>query len=678
MTNRITQTILIAFCIIALTASTGCRDGTAIFVTDAKFLFAQEGTVVVFPRCEHEWLDDAVDAVFLTDVHRNAVALARQSNAKLVIVSEAEKEFLLDPQGVFWNDYLVRGRFNEESLAPTNRPFAPFPSDVEIRGVRGGDVIEVGDVKFHVLETPGKGRNSISYYVDIDIKDFLAPEDLAEFEEHFDIKDWRIAFVGDLIHGDGKIANLFDLQDNFPEANIGPYHGFMARVPRLIASLEKIRAVKPTFLVSSRTAFIGCLHGGGIDEAIDTLIARLRAVYRNYLSTSALWWYFGEDRMNASATAILGEDFDPTQLDRMPKAKQFQNPDWLIGFSTTRMIISETGDAFVMDVSDDRVAERIINMHRNGEIKNVGGMFVTHYHHDHNAGVPKVSEFFSAPVYGTELVADILERPGAYRMPCLQNIVVPVVRKKDGETMQWNEFEFTFFDFPGQTLYHNALLVRRGDERPIFFIGDSFTPTGIDDYCAWNRNFLKKDKGYLYCLDKIRSIEPLPLLVNAHVDLPFEMDAERLDYIERALRERMELLADLLAVPEINFGLDHAWCRFDPFVAEFQPGEEITLKMVITNHFDESSEFRIELEWDKAFPFHITPSESVRELTVEPGRERSIEWTLTPKDGHAISEEVKIGFLSARVTSGDSLTGRSEAVMKMSSSGHIVINSPEF
>jgi hypothetical protein len=92
----------------------------------------------------------------------------------------------------------------------------------------------------------------------------------------------------------------------------------------------------------------------------------------------------------------------------------------------------------------------------------------------------------------------------------------------------------------------------------------------------------------------------------------------------------------------------------------------MTLKMVITNHFDESSEFRIELEPDDAFPFQITPSELVRELTVEPGAEQSMEWVLTPKNGNVISEGVKIGFLSARVTSGDSLTGRSEAVIKVS------------
>jgi len=589
----------------------------------------------------------------LTDANRHNVIIAQLllKEDGLLIVHESEKGFLLDPQETFWNHYLARGRFNEESLAPTNRPWLPVDaSSIEIVGVKDGDIIEREGSRIHILETPGLNPRGISYWY--------------EHEEGQDEK--RDIITGNLILEDGKIANIFDLQDRFPEADIGPYHGFMARAPALIASLEKIRAVKPDTLRSNS----GIIENP--DQAIDNLIARLRAVYRNYLSTSALWWYFGERRMNASAVAILGDDFDPATLDRMPQAELFDNPDWLIGFSTTRMIKSETGNVFVMDVNCNNIAQRIIEMHTNGEFANVDGMFITHYHHDHNAGVPKVAEFFSAPVYGVEPLADILERPGAYRMPCLENIVVPIVRKNDGETMQWHEFEFTFFDFPGQTLYHNALLVRRktdgGDERPILFIGDSFTPTGIDDYCAWNRNLLKDGKGYLYCLELIRSLDPLPLLVNAHVDPPFELDAARLDYIERALRERMILLADLLAVPEINFGLDHAWCRFDPFVQAVQPGESAVLTMVITNHFDEPTYFHIELEPDVVFPFDISPLPQ-QTIKVAPGEEGTFQWTLTPKPDIAVD----VGFVSAMVAvlSDDYKTpellliGHCEAVVKI-------------
>ena len=568
--------------------------------------------------------------LLLSHADRGAVTSALKRDTKKILIGEADKQLLTDPQGVFWNDYIARKRFNEESCAPTDVPFRPLTSKVEIRGVKEGDTLNIHGMEWHVLETPGIRRTGVSYVSTVST-------------------DHLHAFTDNLIYGDGKIAHLYDLQDNFPEAQIGPYHGFMARAPKLIASLEKIRALQPVILFPR--------VGKPIDnpeQAIDTLIQRLRAVYRNYLSTSALWWYFGEQRMNASAKAILGDDFEPATLDRMPEAKKYDNPDWLTGFGTTRLIRSETGNAFVMDAGSDGIANRIIEMHKNGDFTKVEGIFVTHYHHDHNPGVPKVAEIFSAPVYGVEPLADILERPGAYRMPCLENVPIPITRKKDGETMSWHEFELTFFDFPGQTLYHNALLVRKGTERPILFVGDSFTPTGMDDYCTWNRNFLKEGKGYLYCLEKIRSLEPAPLLVNAHVDPPFEFDDERLDYMERALRERMKLLADLLAVPEINFGLDHAWCRFDPFVTICEPGEAVVLKMVITNHFDTPSTFRIELELDESFPYKILP----QELIVAPGAEQSFQWTLTPA-----SEAADTVFLSAKVSGEGSLTGWCEAVI---------------
>ncbi|MGL6196352.1 MAG: MBL fold metallo-hydrolase, partial [Thermoguttaceae bacterium] len=274
---------------------------------------------------------------------------------------------------------------------------------------------------------------------------------------------------------------------------------------------------------------------------------------------------------------------------------------WLTGFGTTRIIRSKTGDVFVLDVGSPQAGQQIVKMHEEGKIGNVDAIFITHYHHDHNAGVPVVTEKFNCPVYAVGELCDILERPGAYRMPCIENLPLTITPKKECEKMVWNEFEFTFLDFPGQTLYHDALLVRRGEERPVLFVGDAFSPTGMDDYCTWNRNLLKDGKGFLYCIDKIRTLEPAPLIVNQHIDPPFEFDTERLDYMENALRERIVLLTELLDVPTLpgskkgsglNFGLDHAWCRFDPFVLKAKKGETVTVNIVITNHFDESAQFR--------------------------------------------------------------------------------------
>ena len=71
-----------------------------------------------------------------------------------------------------------------------------------------------------------------------------------------------------------------------------------------------------------------------------------------------------------------------------------------------------------------------------------------------------------------------------------------VARKlREGESWQWHEFKLTAFHFPGQSYYHSGLLVE-GRGKKVFFAGDSGSPTGVDDHCCPNRNFLGAGKGF--------------------------------------------------------------------------------------------------------------------------------------------------------------------------------------
>ncbi|MGL4594171.1 MAG: MBL fold metallo-hydrolase [Thermoguttaceae bacterium] len=559
-----------------------------------------------------------------------------------VYVSEKGKPWFVDPQKHFWHAFLTKLRFGEGAGVSLNRPFFPLSDDVEIVVVKNGETID--STTFYQL--PSWRDDVICYNIG---------DQCPQQKNEVPLFNLSTSF---LCLEDGKIPNLYDLQANFPEAKIGPYHEFMAKAPQMIRSLEKVgelsKSKKMMKINDSNVELVDC------GTEWQTLIDRLRAVYLNYLSTNALWWYFGEERMNASAKAILGEQFDPTTLEKMNWAPLFPNPDWLTGFGTTRLIHSENGEVFVIDVGSNQAAEQIIKEHEEGKLGNVSGIFVTHYHYDHNTGIPRLLVKHPAPIYSVEPLADILERPGAYRMACLANVPFSVQRLKDGQTMKWNEFQFTFFDFPGQTLYHNALLVQKGDERPIFFIGDSFAPSGLDDYSTWNRNLLKNGKGYFKCLDIIRKMNPTPLLVNQHVEKPFEMDAARIDYMEQKLRERVELLKELLAVPEINFGLDHAWCRFDPFVTELDVQSDNVdvrasteeIKLVITNHFDEETTFNVQFYWDEVFEKRLRSDlhEKLQKITIAPNEEGSI--TLHLVKNRLDENEAKQGILSATVSAG--------------------------
>mgnify|MGYP003311254466 CR=1 FL=1 len=134
------------------------------------------------------------------------------------------------------------------------------------RWVKDGDEIIWQDLKFKVLATPGFTRGAVTYIAKIDRK--------------------TIAFTGDLIYGDGKIFDLYSFQDAIPEAKVGGYHGYGARLADLITSLEKIKDWKPDIIYPARGPVIN-----NPTKAIDKLISRVQALYQNYLSTNALHWY---------------------------------------------------------------------------------------------------------------------------------------------------------------------------------------------------------------------------------------------------------------------------------------------------------------------------------------------------------------------------------------------------
>ena len=154
--------------------------------------------------------------------------------------------------------------------------------------------------------------------------------------------------------------------------------------------------------------------------------------------------------------------------------------------------------------------------------------------------------------------------------------------------MRWKEFTFTFHDFPGQTIYHDSLLVEKDNAEKIFFIGDSFTPSGIDDYCLQNRNLLHESMGYYYCLNLLRKIPAGTLLINQHVVEPFSYSVEQIDLMTATLTKRKALLTELFPWDEPNYGIDERWVRFSPYVSKTKAGRTIKVSLNTFNHSEVS------------------------------------------------------------------------------------------
>tara|TARA_R110002096_G_scaffold24760_35_gene78113 strand:- start:884 stop:2770 length:1887 start_codon:yes stop_codon:yes gene_type:complete len=503
---------------------------------------------------------DACDAdmVLMTHVRRDLAMFA--GNAQTKVVSPKSSSGLLTQPATHWEDWW-ESRFNYYGQQVTKLPVLPLRVG---RGVEDRAVIKWQGLEIKVIGVPGYTRDMVAYVVDVDGK--------------------RIVFSGDLIWEGGKVFDLYSFQDAIPEAKIGSYHGYGGRLAPWIASLRKIANLKPDLIIP--------LRGPVLTKPLVDLhlaIEQARAVYQNYLSTNALNWYFGEERLTIAGRRVLGEK---AKVELMPFAEHIELPDWCHHLGTTKLLVSEDKSGFVLDVGGKKALSELSRLVEEGLVSSIDGIWVTHPHNDHSAFVRDAQKQFGCPVYATSEVADVLVNPGNWFLPGVSpNAVEQVHVIKENEKWSWKEFELTGFFFPGQMYNHGALLVGKPGEDPVFFIGDSFSPSGIDDYCLMNRNLMGDDTGYLHCLEVVRSMPPATWLVNQHIPHRFRFSEPELNLLEDRYRERRRLLAELLPWDHVDYGVDEQWSWFYPYGTEARRGETVYLDLRIRNHSKQDRTF---------------------------------------------------------------------------------------
>lgn len=487
-----------------------------------------------------------VEQLLLTHYHRDQSCGAASLPKPVAIGVSADERELCENPAKYWNDdgqlYRAYASFRPDHLTPAES----LPVS---RTLADGDSFSFGPATIRVVATPGHTDGSLSFLVEADGR--------------------RTVFSGDCLAGPGKLWDVYSLQRGFAEGGqeIGGYHGFMGDRWRLAESLRKIKSFEPDLLVPS--------HGVVMDDpagAVDALLAALESCYENYVSISALRHYFPR----------LFTDYEgrPGQMPIRPGIKP---PSCLRHFGTTWILVSASGGAFVMDVGSPDIVERLKKMLTDGEIKQVEGLWVTHYHFDHTDGILAFQQAFDCPCYTDALLADVLTRPAAWRLPCLAPETIRVHQPmRDGESWQWHEFTMTSHHFPGQSLYHSGLLAAAADLR-MFFVGDSHTMSGLDDYCAHNRNWLGRGVGFQHCLTRIEQLTPTHMF-NCHVDDAFTFTPDEIQFMRAKLDEREQMFGRLVAWDHANFGTDPLWVRTDPYRQSTRPGNTVHVNVVITNH----------------------------------------------------------------------------------------------
>ena len=106
----------------------------------------------------------------------------------------------------------------------------------------------------------------------------------------------------------------------------------------------------------------------------------------------------------------------------------------------------------------------------------------------------------------------------------------------------------------------------------MFFVGDSHTMSGLDDYCAQNRNFLGRGVGFQYCLSLIEKLQPTHIF-NCHVNPAFTFTAEEIRFMRKTLDEREKRFGALLPWEHANYGTDESWVRCFPYTQRAKAGQ---------------------------------------------------------------------------------------------------------
>lgn len=487
----------------------------------------------------------SVDWVLATHHHRDQVSGLLDLRPPPRIAAPQGEAALFAEVERFWNDPARRWHLYSERP----HPLALARSLPVERVLAEGDTATWGDTRVTVLDTPGHTDGSLSFIVE---------------EGDPDWPKARVIFTGDCLYGWGKTWDVYSLQKGITSRD---YHGFMGDRPRLEESLLKIADAGAEMAVPS--------HGEPfVDPSwpVQALIDNLDHCYAKAAACSSLRFYM---------PGVLGAFADGR--GHVPFGEQHPVPSFLRRYGTSWVVLSETGAALVMDCGGPRVLDEVQAMIDRGEIRRVEVLWISHAHDDHTDAAGRFAQRFGCPVYADRRVAEIIENPLAWRMPCNSPEPVRVdCPLDDGEAWRWHEFLLTAFHFPGQSLYHGGLLVEGRGQR-LFFTGDSFTPGGLDDYCPGNRNFLGEGRGYQRCLDLLLRLGPA-LLFNSHVQQPFTLSEDLLRQMKENLREREKLFARLLPWDNPNYGLDPHWVRCHPYEQTVRAGGTVRLDVVFTNH----------------------------------------------------------------------------------------------
>jgi len=547
------------------------REGRSVLLIDfgSGWILNQLGDIGV----------ENVEWVLHTHHHRDQCqgdhALPRETR----IAAPLHERPLFEAAENFWRNKQVFDSYNNQSTFFTLTRSIRIDlslEDYETFSWRGYD--------FLILPTPGHTHGSITLIADID--------------------DRRVAFTGDLIHSPGRVWNLYDLQHSY-----GGGEGLDLN----IFSLRDLSLQNPDLLLPS--------HGDPMDkpaEAIHRTIDNLREMYLH----------------------LTGEK--PT-IDR--RLKQI-SPHLLTAphaCCTFYVLLSESGKALFIDYGaasgnhfyahlrqfESWERQRFVEHHL-GELKKSWGVkcvdvvIPTHYHDDHTLGIPYLQKRLGTKLWALDIMADVLENPENYNLPCLLPYPMKVDRRiADGETVRWEEYELEVVHFPGQTEYHMAMVVSVDGKR-VLFTGDSLF--GNSDNLTQPiiyRNIITAE-GHEKCARLLHQLRP-DVVAGGH-GMWIEVGPSSMATLDSYSKETKRLFESLL--PHWQRGINPAWARLVPYQCPVTSDGTFGIALQLFNY----EEAAIEVEARLVLPPGWTSSPSVGHCEIAGNDSGGVVFTVCAKE----------------------------------------------
>lgn len=405
----------------------------------------------------------------------------------------------------------------------------------------------------------------------------------------------RLAFVGDLLAGPGKVWSLaatqytytgieglggtilsgLDLLELSPDQLL-PAHGDPITDPQAAVELANSR-LQSLIDLRSPEWNLANLRAQPYVEISTHLLRNRTGVANNYVLLS---------RTGAALSIDFGYDFTtglPNTTDRSSRRP------WLA-----------TIPALKRDHGIDRIE----------------AVLPTHYHDDHVAGMNLLREVEGTAVWGPANMVEIFEDPHRFDLPCLWYDPIPVDRTIPfGVPIPWHEYELTLHELPGHTLYAVAIEFDV-DGRKVLATGDQQDGRWVQGEKPEFLNYQYRN-GFRFddferSAELYRRIRP-DLLISGHW-VPRPVTDEYLDMLLASGAELARLHRELLPLDDVDFGAGGFGARIEPYRSDVRAGAVVAVRVMVRNPFPRGEEAIVRLVGPAGWSFQ--PAD--RRLTLPP------------------------------------------------------------